>query len=152
MKTAIFGFFIAMLILASALAHALLGWPSIRSALATTSIDADLLGALAVGWYFGSASMLAFSFIVAIQALRRFKGASLDIGTLSSIAAVYILFGTAALIVRSFNLHLLLFVITGIFVAAFVVFASANTTTGKVLTQKQLDAIGVRFDSVVRPE
>jgi hypothetical protein len=128
MKTAIFGFVIAMLILASALAHALLGWPAMETSLAAQSIDRDLLGALAVGWYFGSASMLAFSFIVAVQALRRFKGASLDIGTLSSIAAVYVLFGTAAFILRSFNPHFLLFVVTGILVAAFAGFASANST------------------------
>lgn len=119
MKTAVLGFVTAALLLASALAHGLIGWPAFHQSLSAEGVDATLLGALAVGWYFGSAAMLAFAFIVASQAVRRLKGRPVDRSSLGGIAVMYLVFGSAAFVLRDFNPHFLLFVVTGVLVGAF---------------------------------
>lgn len=49
MKSAFLGFFTALLLIASAAAHAFLGWPQLRLLLEPAGVGADVLGALAVG-------------------------------------------------------------------------------------------------------
>ncbi|MSR47541.1 MAG: hypothetical protein EXS13_10855 [Planctomycetes bacterium] len=51
------------LFLASPAAHAFLGFPPQREVLARASVDTDTATSLAVGWYFGSAAMVAFGAI-----------------------------------------------------------------------------------------
>jgi hypothetical protein len=136
MGTAIFGFAIAALILASGCAHALLGWPAMAGSLIAQSVDGDLTGALAAGWYFGSASMLAFASIVAAQAVRRLRGAHVDVGALSSIAAAYVLFGTMAFVLRDFRPHFLLFIVTGMLVAAFAFLAALTRIVRAIAEQR----------------
>jgi hypothetical protein len=131
MKTAALGFATASLLFASSLAHALLGWPAMEQALSTESIDPALTGALAVGWYFGSASMLLFAFVVGYHALRRLRGAVVDRVSLFGIAAMYVLFGSTAWAIRSLNAHFLLFVVTGLLVGAFAALCSQNRSSRK---------------------
>lgn len=109
----ILGLSVALLLLASAYAHGALGWPAIQETLAGTSVGPDVVGALAVGWYFGSASMLAFGLIVLLQTSRLLKRDRPDAGSLWVIAAIYLLFGTVAYVTRDFNSHFLLFIGTG---------------------------------------
>jgi F420-dependent oxidoreductase-like protein len=52
------------LLLASSLAHALLGWPQMRTGLRAGGADPELIAGLGVGWHFGSLSMAAFGAIV----------------------------------------------------------------------------------------
>ena len=83
-----FGLAVALLLLASAWAHGALGWPTFAEALAGASVGPDVVGGLAVGWYFGSVSMLAFGLVVLLQALRLLRGAAPDAGSLWVVAAI----------------------------------------------------------------
>ena len=119
MKTAVFGIVIAVLVFASALAHGIYGWSAVREALSTYAVHSDIMGALAVGWYFGSAAMLTFACVILRDAVRQLGRKSVDSGTLWIIALAYVLFGAIAFIAREFNPHFLLFIVTGILVGAF---------------------------------
>jgi hypothetical protein len=118
-KTAILGIGTALLILASACAHALLGWPAIEESFRGASVDSGLLAALAIGWYFGSASMAAFSLVVGLQAVNRLRKVPVSTGSLWPIAAMYVLFGSIAMVARNLNPHFILFVVTGLLVGLF---------------------------------
>ena len=112
------GVIAGLMILISALAHAFLGWPAMAEALDDVITDdagaVDLLGALAVGWYFGSMAMVVFALIVLRMALR-------DADTCAGrfIAVGYLVFGLAAWLARDFNPHFLIFVAIGALLAAF---------------------------------
>lgn len=119
MKTALLGFFTALVLFASAAAHALVGWPQLRRSLDAAGLDAAVIGALAVGWIFGSASMLAFGGIVVHQAVRRSRGREVHPAPLGVISVVYLVYGLSAYLLRDLNPHFLLFVVTGVLVGLF---------------------------------
>lgn len=119
MKTGILGVAVTLLILASAWAHGLIGWPTMQQSIGGGNVHPDVVGALAIGWYFGSASMLAFGLIVGLQAIRRLKHLPVDLGSLWVIAIVYLSFGAAAFVLRNLNPHFLIFVVTGVLTATF---------------------------------
>lgn len=48
-----------MLIL-SAFAHSLAGWPGLRTQLLAAQVHSDLLAGLGIGWHLGGASMFVF--------------------------------------------------------------------------------------------
>lgn len=102
------------LLLLSALAHALLGWPAVSDALAAAGAGPDLAGALAVGWHFGSMAMFVFGLIVLRIAIRGDDPCSVRF-----IAVGYLVFGVAAWLARELNPHFLLFVFTGVLLALF---------------------------------
>lgn len=58
-----------ILMLASSVPHALLGWPASADKLLASGVDPDLVAGLAVGWYFGSAAMLAMGGVVLLAAI-----------------------------------------------------------------------------------
>ncbi len=119
MKTrAVLGFLASLLLIASAFAHALLGWPPFRSALEEAGVAADVIAALEVGWYFGSLAMLAFGAIVFLAAARAIRGERAANGSLWIIGAAYTVYGLVVYVARDFNPHFLLFVVTGLLVAA----------------------------------
>ncbi len=107
----------ALMILSSA-AHAFLGWPPLRGELRTAGVAENLIGALAVGWYFGSASMLAFGAIVFRSGLLLRKGDRSGVAPVRMIAACYVVFGLATFLSRNFNPHFLVFVINGLLAGA----------------------------------
>lgn len=119
MKAGILGLAVTLLILASAWAHALIGWPTVQQSIGGGNLHPDLVAALAIGWYFGSASMLAFGLIVGLQAIRRLRHLPVDVGSLWVIAIVYVFFGAAAFVLRNLNPHFLIFVVTGVLTATF---------------------------------
>lgn len=131
MKTTCFGIFLAVVIFASAMAHGLLGWPAFQSPLETAEVDPNIIGALAIGWYFGSAAMLGFAMIVLCQAIRFHKCRQTDQATIWAIASIYVAFGSVAWFVRNFNSHFLLFIFTGILVGMFAILTSAQDVTKK---------------------
>jgi len=107
----------AVLLLASSLAHAFLGWPAIRTDLEQHALGGDLIGALAVGWYFGSVSMAVFAVIVFL-CWREAKGQPLSGRAVAAcIALAYVLFGVAAFLVTDFNPHFIIaFVLPGLII------------------------------------
>jgi hypothetical protein len=98
----------------SSIAHAGLGWPMMARALRDAGLDADLTGALAAGWIFGSVAMLGFGGIVLQAGVRMRRGDPSGIPAVRIIAAAYVLFGAGAFVLRDFNPHFLLFVGTGL--------------------------------------
>ena len=108
------GILSAALLILSALAHAFLGWPAMSAALAEVGAGADLSGALAVGWYFGSMAMLVFGLIVLGITIRRG-----DPRPVRFIALGYLAFGLTAWLTRDLSPHFLLFIVTGALLALF---------------------------------
>lgn len=100
----------------SSLAHAFLGWPSLRPALDTGGVDANVIGAMAIGWYFGSVAMAAFGAIVLVWAVKLRRGQAVDMAPVWIMALAYVLFGFVAFLARDLNPH---FIATGLLLGAF---------------------------------
>jgi len=128
MKTTALGFLTGTLMLLSAVAHGLLGWPPFSGILAGAGLADNVIGALAVGWYFGSAAMLVFGGIVLRQAIRHHARKTIQAAPLWLIAVMYLAFGLIAFVARDFNPHFLLFVLTGLLVGLFNFLSSRGTT------------------------
>lgn len=103
-----------MLMVLSSAAHGMLGWPAMRQALLQAGAGADLVGALAAGWHFGTASMAAFGVIVITAAARLRRGDLSGAIFVKAVAACYVIFGAATFVARAYNPHFLLFVVTGV--------------------------------------
>jgi hypothetical protein len=95
-----------------AVPHAFLGWPAIAEELAAARVDPDLVAAISVGWYFGSAAMLGLGVVVLLIAravatdLRAFRAALV-------VGLTYATFGLAAILYRSAKPSFAAFVVTG---------------------------------------
>jgi len=103
-----------LIMVLSSAAHAFLGWPALTMELAKSGVAEDLSGALSLGWYFGSVSMLAFGIITVSFGLRFKRGDRSGAAAIAVIAAGYSLFGALAIVMRGFNPHFLLFIATGL--------------------------------------
>lgn len=112
------GFIGGILLLLSSLAHAFLGLPPLRQALEEAAADPATIGAISVGWLFGSVAMAAFGVIVTTLALGTLRGERPSTMPAAVIAAAYLLFGVSAFIARDLNPHFLLFIVTGLLVGA----------------------------------
>ncbi|MGE4070005.1 MAG: hypothetical protein AB7E72_02420 [Lysobacterales bacterium] len=102
-----------ILLLLSALAHALAGWPSMARGLFASDAPAELIAALRVGWYFGSAAMLAFAAIALHGAYAVWRAQPAPLTALRLIALTYLGLGLAAFVYRDFNSHFLAFMVLG---------------------------------------
>ena len=102
------------LMLLSAAAHGLLGWPAMLSELRAVGAADDLIGGLSAGWYWGSVAMVAFGLIALLAGMRLRRGDLSGVAPIRVVAACYVLFGLAAFFSRGFNPHFLLFVATGL--------------------------------------
>jgi hypothetical protein len=102
-----------VLMVVSAVAHALLGWPVQRGGLGVLGTPSDLVSSLSAGWYFGSVSMTAFGALTLIAGGRMKRHDFSGVAFVRVVAAAYIIFGCAAFIVQGFNPHFLGFVALG---------------------------------------
>lgn len=116
---AVLGMAAGALLTLSSIAHAFLGWPALRPALDAAEVAPEVVGALAVGWYFGSLSMLVFGIIVLWTAVQVARRGDAPTGPALAIAVAYLAFGLVTYLTRDFNPHFLLFVVTGALVGAF---------------------------------
>ncbi len=118
-----------VVLLLGGLAHGFFGWPPLRSALVAAGVDPQVVGALAVGWYFGSAAMLAFGVVLLQSAWRVHRGNQTAADPARTVAITYVVFGAVAFVARDFNPHFLFFVLTGLLVGVFAFWpGSANRT------------------------
>ncbi len=101
-----------VLLVLSAVPHALLGWPPAAEQLLAAGVEAELIGGLALGWYFGSAAMLALGGAVLLSA-PYVSAHHLVWRVPCCIGAVYLSFGVGALLSRSLDPHFLLWVVIG---------------------------------------
>jgi hypothetical protein len=114
---ALLGLLGGLLLLASSLAHAGLGWPAMRAALEAAGAPPELRGGLAVGWLFGSVAMAAFGVIVVSIALAALRGSRASRLPAAVIGIAYASFGAWAFLARGGNPHFLGFVAIGALVA-----------------------------------
>jgi hypothetical protein len=113
----ILGIVAGVLMIASAAAHSLLGWPQLRAQLAQSRVPDDLAQGLAVGWHFGAAAMATFACIVLWVFIRRLRGEPAPLVPPAIIAAAYLTFGTGALAVTG-DPFFLVFIVPGLLLAA----------------------------------
>ena len=113
----ILGIVAGVLMIASAAAHSLLGWPQLRAQLAQSHVPGDLVQGLAVGWHFGGAAMVAFACIVLWVFVRRLRGRPAPLVPPTIIAAAYLAFGAGALAVTG-DPFFLVFIVPGLMLAA----------------------------------
>jgi hypothetical protein len=105
------------LIFLSSFAHGLLGWPELESAL-QGRVGPDVLGALGVGWHFGSVSMATFGLLGILSVAQMRKGRAGANWTPALIGAAYTIFGVAAFFYRGFSPHFGFFVVLGLLLVA----------------------------------
>jgi hypothetical protein len=116
---------VGVFLLLSSLAHAFLGWPQIRGELEAAGAPSNLVGAIAAGWYFGSAAMAALGAIVLLSWRELSRQKSMAQAAAVVVAVAYLLFGTLAFLLRSFNPHFMIgFVAPGILLGIPAVFCS----------------------------
>jgi hypothetical protein len=102
----------AVMMLLSAPAHSLMGWPVMQAQLAQVNAPADLQLGLQVGWHFGGAAMIAFALIVLHTLRGRSRGTVTSVTPLRVIAALYLIFGAAALAISG-DPFFLVFIVPG---------------------------------------
>ncbi|HSR15793.1 MAG TPA: hypothetical protein VLL51_08575 [Gemmatimonadales bacterium] len=115
-----------VLMLLSALAHGLMGWPAMAAELAQTAASPDLVAGLGAGWLWGSVAMAVFGTITLGAGARLRHGNRSGIPALLAIGLGYVAFGGWAFAARDFEPFFLLFVLTGIMAAGPVVGAHAG--------------------------
>jgi len=115
---AVIAWIAGILLVASSLAHAFLGWPPLRNALQQANADADLLETVKVGWLFGSVAMFAFGLIVLSRAVQLSRGRQGDRAPALVIGICYVTFGLIAFIGTGRNPHFLGFILIGALVTA----------------------------------
>lgn len=119
MKTrAILGLVGAAMLLLSAAAHSLLGWPSVRQRLAAANAPADLVFSMQVGWHFGGVAMLAFAVVTGELFLRRLRGEPASTLPAVVVAAAYLAFGAWALLASGFEPFFLVFIVPALLLVA----------------------------------
>ena len=96
----------------SAFAHAGPGWKALREAL-QEGTDPAILGAVGVGWHFGSVSMATFGLLGLLSAVQMRRGQPHARWTPALIGTAYVLFGIGALLYRGQKLHFVMFIVLG---------------------------------------
>jgi len=114
-----FGITAGLVLILSSLAHAFGGWPAMEQALVAGNADPALIGALGVGWHFGSMAMLAFGIIVTFAAWNAARGNMVSMIPPRVIALAYVVFGLVAFVSRGFKPHFLFFVAAGLLIGIF---------------------------------
>ena len=109
----ILGLIAGTLMILSAGMHSFLGWKALSAELAKAQVPAELTAALAAGWTFGGAAMLAFGCIVIALFVRRLKGEAVALWPAIVIGTTYVAFGAWALAANNFDPFFLVFVIPG---------------------------------------
>ncbi len=97
-----------------AVAHALAGWGDMRHRLHAAGADAELIGSLGAGWLYGSAMMAAAGAIVLLGARRLSRGDASGLAAVRVIAAAYVVYGAAALVLRHGAPHFYGFIALGL--------------------------------------
>lgn len=108
----------ASMMIVSAFAHAFAGWPAQQAPLVAAGVDAKLIDSLALGWIWGSVSMLAFGVLVLLMVPGIRAGARSARLACHGVASGYLVFGIGATIASWPNVHFLLFFVLGAILSA----------------------------------
>jgi hypothetical protein len=89
----ILGMFAGLLLVASGVAHSLVGWRDMSAALAATHAPPGLVAELAMGWHFAGAAMLAFGCITLWTFASRLRGR--EVSTMPTVIIGFLCFAFA---------------------------------------------------------
>jgi hypothetical protein len=112
------GIFVGALIVASSVAHSLLGWPEFTRRLVATQAPADLITSLKIGWHFAGVAMFTFGAIVIWTFHNYLTGRAVSLRPAQIIGLVYLGFGLWALAVSRFDPFFFIFVVPGLTLVA----------------------------------
>ena len=114
----VLGYLVGTVMLLSAGAHSLLGWPNLSAELAKNHVPADLVRGLAIGWHFGGFCILAFAAIVILQFTDVLRSRPVSLRPALLIGIAYLVFGGWALVFSGMNPFFLIFIIPGLMLIA----------------------------------
>jgi hypothetical protein len=109
----VLGLIAGLLMLASSAAHGILGWRVVWTSLRQLHASPDAIETMALGWRFGSLSMLAFGAILSLIFLSRLRGRNASLMPAVVIGSAYVAFGGWALAVTK-DPFFFVFVIPGV--------------------------------------
>lgn len=111
---AIGGFVLGAILLASAVAHACMGWPAVSGMLKESRVAPDLIATLGMGWIFGSVSMLVFAATVFHLSSRLWRDPSTSLFPMLLIGLGYLAFGGGAITQFGWRGHPMGFALIGL--------------------------------------
>jgi len=115
---ALLGVLCGVILVGSAAAHSLLGWPALRGQLERGGAAPDLVTGLSIGWHFAGMAILLFGILALWQFGAMLKGHAVSLRPLVLVGAAYAAFGVWALVVGQMNpFFLIVFVVPGILLA-----------------------------------
>lgn len=104
-----------VLLILSAVAHAFAGWTPLRGELVRQSASAEVVEALAVGWWFGTTAFLAFGAITLDIAQRLKTEPNTPVAPVMVLGAALFGYGVFASLYSTVTRQLALFVCLGLF-------------------------------------
>jgi hypothetical protein len=110
----VLGLIAGVVILATSVAHSLIGWPQLRRALSEADTPADLIVGLSIGWHFAGLARLVFGALAILLCADALRGRPVSFRPLVLIAIAYLVFGTWSLTVSSLDPFFLAFLVPGI--------------------------------------
>jgi hypothetical protein len=113
----VLGAFTGFLLMLSAAAHSLLGWPVQRAALGMHNVPAEVVTGLGMGWNFAGAAMLAFGVIVTHAFTGRLRGTPHSLFAPRVAALLWIVFGLGAYALSRMGFFLAVFTLPGVLLA-----------------------------------
>jgi hypothetical protein len=114
----ILGLLGGLALVASSALHGLAGWPAQRTALTGVGASPDLMEAMAMGWLFGSAMMLAGGLVALWAFTRLARRRPTSLVPVAIIGALYAAFGFGVALAYGFGGQLLVFLVPGLMLLA----------------------------------
>jgi hypothetical protein len=112
------GIFVGAIIVASSVAHSLLGWRDFGARLVATQAPADLITGLKIGWHFAGVAMFTFGAIVIWTFENHLRERPVPLRPAQIIGLVYLAFGLWALAVSRFDPFFFIFIVPGLTLVA----------------------------------
>ena len=109
----VLGLIAGVVILASSVAHSLLGWPQFRRALTEADTPADLIVGLSLGWHFAGLAMLVFGVLTIMLFTSALRHRPVSLRPVVLIGIAYLVFATWALTVSNLDPFFLTFLLPG---------------------------------------
>jgi hypothetical protein len=107
----ILGYVAVGVMILSGLVHSFVGWPAFTKVMRETNTPPDVVRGLAVPWHFTGAAMVTFGILAALL-LRAPQSSVRSLGLLI-IAAAYLVFGAAGLLLLKLDPTFLMFIVPG---------------------------------------
>ena len=115
---ALLGVLCGVILVGSAAAHSLLGWPAMRAGLRSAGAAPDLVTGLSIGWHFAGLAILLFGVLALWQFGAALRGHAVSLRPLVLVGVAYAAFGVWALVVGQMNpFFLMVFVVPGVLLA-----------------------------------